>query len=78
MNIIQVDKSMPTLLTSMLSVLWCIGTLGLGVVVEVVVDGGGGFLHLTPAASARSQSCTPQPSNLQSSRFSRREKLAQS
>ena len=40
--------------------------LHLGVVVGGgVVDGGGLSLHWTPAASVRSQSLTPQPSNLE-------------
>ena len=40
------------------------GSLGMAVVVVVVVVLGGCCSHLTPAASTRSQSFLPQPSNL--------------
>ena len=49
----------------MVSTLSPIFIFGLGVVVDVVVDGGAGAMHLTPAASVLSQSWMPQPSNLQ-------------
>ena len=47
-------------------VTWAMGILGIAVVVVVVVVLGGCCSHFTPAASTRSQSFFPQPSNLHS------------
>ena len=54
----------PASLTSSLAAASTMGSLGGAGVVVVVVAGAGRGWHRTPAASVRSQSCTPQPSNL--------------